>query len=208
MDSTTSALIACAGLAVGIVALAVAWSVARGARRRADAHLDQMAAVEQLLTQQVAHEKPSGVPVATAEADHLRAGQVRALPTRAPDVRDELVELEDADEIIDAEIVDHQPAPVRPGTLVPRASAATPQGVAQVASLVVRHSVVRGASVVHGLRHGLSGRTRNRIRYEMGVEVKRSRRERKDEVRVALREYRARQRARVAASEADGENVG
>ena len=62
------------------------------------------------------------------------------------------------------------------------------------ADLVLRESVVKAASYAHGLRRALSPETRHRIRFEMRREVKRSRRQRRDDVRAAQRERRARER--------------
>jgi hypothetical protein len=66
------------------------------------------------------------------------------------------------------------------------------------ADAVLRESVVQTAALVQGVRRALAPEARNRIRFEMRREVKRSRRARKVEVREALREYRARHRAEVA----------
>ncbi len=63
------------------------------------------------------------------------------------------------------------------------------------ADLVLRESVVRAASWAHGLRRALAPETRNRIRFEMGREVKRARKSRRAEIQEALRAHRARQRA-------------
>jgi hypothetical protein len=69
------------------------------------------------------------------------------------------------------------------------------------ADAVLRESVVQTASLAHGLRRALAAETRNRIRFEMRREVRRSRKARKVEVREALREYRARHRSEVTESE-------
>jgi type II secretory pathway pseudopilin PulG len=66
------------------------------------------------------------------------------------------------------------------------------------ADAVVRETVVQTASLVQGVRRALAPETRNRIRFEMRREIKRSRKDRKAEVKEALREYRARHRAEVA----------
>jgi hypothetical protein len=63
------------------------------------------------------------------------------------------------------------------------------------ADLLLRETVVKAASLAYGVRRGLSPANRNRIWFEMRREVKRARRERKAEERVAIREWRARQRA-------------
>lgn len=65
------------------------------------------------------------------------------------------------------------------------------------ADIVVREVAVKAASLAHGLRHGLSGETRNRIRYQMRLEVKRSRKHRKVELREARRLLAQLQRERM-----------
>lgn len=65
------------------------------------------------------------------------------------------------------------------------------------ADLVLRETVVQTASLFHGVRRALSPETRNRIRFEMRREVKRSRKQRRADLRTARREWEARQRARV-----------
>ena len=63
------------------------------------------------------------------------------------------------------------------------------------ADLVLRESVVRGATLAAGVRRALAPETRNRIRFEYKREVKRSRKHRRAETREALAFYRAHQRA-------------
>ena len=65
------------------------------------------------------------------------------------------------------------------------------------ADAVFRETMVHSAALVHGVRRALSPEVRFKIRYEMHREVKRSRKDRKSEMRDALREYRARGRGRV-----------
>ena len=55
------------------------------------------------------------------------------------------------------------------------------------ADLVLRETVVKAASLTHGLRRALAPETRNRIRFEMGREVKRARKQRRAEVKAARR---------------------
>ena len=62
-------------------------------------------------------------------------------------------------------------------------------------------TVVQAASLFHGLRRALSPETRNRIRFHMRQEVKRSRKQRRAELREARREWAARQRAAMAADD-------
>jgi hypothetical protein len=66
------------------------------------------------------------------------------------------------------------------------------------ADIVARETVVKAASWTQGLRRALAPETRNRIRFQMRQETKRAGRERKAELKVALREYRARSRAERA----------
>jgi hypothetical protein len=67
------------------------------------------------------------------------------------------------------------------------------------ADIVLRESVVRAASLAHGVRRALRPETRNRIRFEMRREVKRARRQRRDDLKELRRELQARQRAREVA---------
>lgn len=78
--------------------------------------------------------------------------------------------------------------------------------VGTMADIVAKEVVVKSVALGRGLRHALSPATRNKIRFEMKREVKRSRRDRKTEMKVALREFRARQRAGIAAEETSGDN--
>ncbi|PVG82877.1 hypothetical protein DDE18_11025 [Nocardioides gansuensis] len=71
------------------------------------------------------------------------------------------------------------------------------------ADIVARESVIKAAGLAHGLRRALSPEQRNRIRFEMKQEVKRSRKQRKADQRQAIREWEARQRAALADEPAD-----
>jgi hypothetical protein len=55
------------------------------------------------------------------------------------------------------------------------------------ADLVLRETVVKAASLTHGLRRALAPETRNRIRFEMGREVKRARKQRRADLKAARR---------------------
>jgi hypothetical protein len=70
------------------------------------------------------------------------------------------------------------------------------------ADIVLRETVVQTASLFHGVRRALSPENRNRIRFEMRREVKRSRKQRRADLREARRDWEARQRAAMAAGEA------
>lgn len=61
--------------------------------------------------------------------------------------------------------------------------------------LVLRESAVQLAALAAGVRRALAPETRNRIRFEMGREVKRARRQRRADLRRARRDLAARQRA-------------
>ena len=63
------------------------------------------------------------------------------------------------------------------------------------ADIVLRETVVQTASLFHGVRRALSPENRNRIRFEMRREVKRSRKQRRADLREARRDWEARQRA-------------
>jgi hypothetical protein len=69
------------------------------------------------------------------------------------------------------------------------------------ADMLLKESVVQTASLFQGLRRALAPETRNRIRFHMRQEVKRSRKQRRAELREIRREWAARQRAAVAAEE-------
>lgn len=66
------------------------------------------------------------------------------------------------------------------------------------ADIVLRESVVKAASLAHGVRRALSPESRSRIRFEMRREVRRSSRQRRADVKEALRQYYARERGDVA----------
>lgn len=66
------------------------------------------------------------------------------------------------------------------------------------ADIVLRETVVKAASWSHGLRRALSPEHRNRLRFEVRRETRRSARRRKADVKEALRQYYARERGDVA----------
>jgi hypothetical protein len=69
------------------------------------------------------------------------------------------------------------------------------------ADIVARESVIKAAGLVHGLRRAMAPESRNRIRFEMSREVKRARKQRRVELKAALREFRARERTDLAGHE-------
>ena len=76
-------------------------------------------------------------------------------------------------------------APVEPTRPAPQV------GGALFADLVLRETVVKAASLAHGVRRALDAETRNRIRFEMKREVKRARKQRRADARRARREWEA-----------------
>jgi hypothetical protein len=70
---------------------------------------------------------------------------------------------------------------------------------AAFADVVLKETVVKAASLAHGVRRGLAPATRNRIRFEMKQEVRRSRKQRRADLKAAQRDLHARQRAALAA---------
>jgi hypothetical protein len=86
-------------------------------------------------------------------------------------------------------LVDEPPA--GPGTPVDPTGAPLP--VHRFLSVAAAESLVRLVSLGYGVQRALSPTNRNRIRFEMRQEVRRSRRRRRDEVKEARRLVRARQ---------------
>jgi len=80
------------------------------------------------------------------------------------------------------------------GTHVPPEPTPPPPAPA-FADIVAKETVVMAASLAHGLRRGLAPATRNRIRFEMKQEVRRSRKQRRADLKAAQRDLHARQRA-------------
>lgn len=74
------------------------------------------------------------------------------------------------------------------------------------ADIALRETVVQAASLFHGLRRALSPESRNRIGFEMKREVRRSRKQRRADVREARREWEARQRAGIRLDADDPED--
>jgi hypothetical protein len=80
----------------------------------------------------------------------------------------------------------------------PAPAPAAPIDGTAFADTVLRETVVKAASLAHGVRRGLAPATRNRIRFEMKQEVRRARRQRRADLRRAQRDLHARQRAMLA----------
>lgn len=69
------------------------------------------------------------------------------------------------------------------------------------ADQVLRETVVSGASWWHGLRRAASPESRNRIRFQMRQQVRRTRKQRRADFRAFQREQAARERAAATARE-------
>jgi hypothetical protein len=67
-------------------------------------------------------------------------------------------------------------------------------GAPAFADIVLKETVVMAASLAHGVRRGLAPANRNRIRFEMKQEVRRSRKQRRTDLKAARRDLHARQR--------------
>jgi len=76
------------------------------------------------------------------------------------------------------------------------------------ADLLLRETVVKSAALAHGLRRALAPEVRNRIRFEMKREVQRARKQRRSDVKEALREFRARERGDLAADAGERHDEG
>jgi hypothetical protein len=124
-------------------------------------------------------------------------GDLRSAHAEVADVRRRLDDLEQRDQppvpdtAADAYVItglgtEHEPEPE---------PAVDP---ALFADIVLRETVVKAASLAHGVRRGLAPAARNRIRFEMSQEVRRARKQRRADVKAAQRHVRARQRATLA----------
>jgi hypothetical protein len=90
-----------------------------------------------------------------------------------------------------------QPEVIEATRVIPSAD---PLGGRLFADLALRETVVVAASWVHGVRRALRPEARNRMAFAMRQEVKRSRRQRKADLREARRQLRDDLRARERAA--------
>lgn len=151
----------------------------------------------------------AGAVVALAVALREVSGRVRGLETRRPSV-EEVAQRPSRDQSDDGLVSGSRaPSPTdgpsefvitrlgdEPGKPVPALETRL------FADVVLRESVVKAASLAHGVRRGLAPANRNRIWFEMRREVRRARKHRKAEEREAVREWRARRRAAVREDDA------
>ncbi|WP_028471614.1 hypothetical protein [Nocardioides alkalitolerans] len=75
------------------------------------------------------------------------------------------------------------------------------------ADVVLRETLVRAASATYGVRRALAPETRNRVRFEVRREVRRSRKERRADLKQARRDLHARQRAAQGVGSVPDEDV-
>ena len=126
------------------------------------------------------------------------AGQA-VRPTGPPDSY-VITGIDDGTAATDGPATGLDPAPAAPGVVQGRIDGAL------FADIVAREGVIKAAGLVHGVRRALAPATRNRIRFEMKREVKRSRRQRRADLKAALRDLQARERADLA-DRHDGEDA-
>lgn len=140
---------------------------------------------------------------AATDVDALRE-ELDALQLRLHEEAEQLEEARRTLRLADVTIVDDQEYRI---TELGQRRAAGPLAMVptvpgpQFVDMMLRESLVRTASIAAGLRRALAPEVRNRIRFEMKREVKRSRKQRKVDMKQARREWEARQRAAIAASE-------
>jgi hypothetical protein len=76
------------------------------------------------------------------------------------------------------------------------------------ADILARESAIKAVGLAHGLRRALAPEVRHRIRFEMKREVQRARKQRRADLKTALREFRARERADLAEAQAERHDEG
>jgi hypothetical protein len=144
-----------------------------------------------------------GLLVATVQGRRVAARERDRAHAEVADVRARLEELEREQRsptaATEAEFVitglgSEQPEP-EPSPATPSPA---PIDGAMFADTVLRETVVKAASLAHGVRRGLAPATRNRIRFEMKQEVRRARRQRRADLKQAQRDLHTRQRAMLA----------
>lgn len=160
---------------VGLLALVVLVATLLRSVRRARSHTDALLAA-------AAHDAEALREQLTGIEDELRAQQ--AATSRRE--RSPVAVVDDREYVITDLGTEHGPRV--PARVVP---------APMFADIVLRESVIKTAALAAGLRRALSPEVRNRIRFEMKREVKRSRKERRLLLKQARRDLEARQRASV-----------
>jgi hypothetical protein len=134
----------------------------------------------------VLRQRASGA-AARADADALRA-RLDRLESRASDETEPVAPVVAPAEFVITDL----------GTHTDEAPAPVSMEAPAFADIVLKETVVMAASLAHGVRRGLAPATRNRIRFEMKQEVRRSRKQRRADLKAAQRDLRARDRAAMA----------
>ncbi|WP_210443361.1 hypothetical protein [Nocardioides sp. SYSU D00065] len=134
------------------------------------------------------------------------AGRLDALAAPAADAPRAPSPVSSATEDADAYVITHLDPADRLADPAPEPVAAPVDGRLFV-DLLARESVVKAAAWSHGLRRALSPDSRNRIRFEVRQQTRRAGRDRRAEMKQALREYRSRERADVRAADVRGADV-
>lgn len=157
-------------LAVVALVVAVAWlgGALRRTRERSDALLSSAAAGAEELRAQLAEIQ---VQLEEQAAEQARLTRAANLPVVVDDTEYVITELG------------------RPRAAVPMLPAPA------FVDTLLRESVIKTASLATGLRRALAPDVRNRLRFEMRREVKRSRKQRRIDLKQARREWQDRQRA-------------
>ncbi|KRF36155.1 hypothetical protein ASG94_01325 [Nocardioides sp. Soil805] len=158
-----------------VVVLALALAVRRSGRRQ-DALADRVAALEAALAERGERAAAREPHPAEPAASYVITG------------------ITDPDDDRDGGFDDRRPDAV-PGRI----------DRAVFADIVAREGVIKAAGLAHGLRRAMAPEARNRIRFEVRREVKRSRRQRRSDLKAALRDLQARERARMAGARDEGD---
>lgn len=191
-------ILALATAVVAVLGMAVLWRMVRRTNARLETVIGQLEAARG----STASPAKVATVTPTIQSSDSASGAAELRGSAA------VVRLDRDGEVVDAEIVEvptpSGEAPTESGTIELAAEAAARRQLAL--DLLARQSLVKVAAFSHGVKQALAPANRNRIRFEMKQEVKRHRRARKDEVKVALREYRARERTRIADGNLTGEN--
>lgn len=164
VPSWLAAVVVVAAVALAVVVLVLLRAVA-SERRRTTALLTQAAADADELRGQLAQIEARLSDQAAEQERYARA------PVRG-DGREYV--------ITDLGREKKEPAPILPAPVF--------------VDILLRESLIRTASLAAGLRRALAPEVRNRVRFEMRQEVKRARKQRKADLRIARREHEARQR--------------
>jgi hypothetical protein len=162
MDLTPFAALAACAVVIA-VGLGAALAVATSTRRRLRTDLDATRAEVAALRTRV-DELAAVTPAPAQRQEPARPGEEYVITTLAT-------------------------VPATPSTPPPTSEPAAVSG-SEFLSVAVGESLVRMVCLAHGVRRAVSAESRNRIRFEMRREVKRSRKQRRRDVRAAQQHLR------------------